>query len=368
VTLVLVDADGNVVGERGPFEAPVPWWQEVGGFGDDVQVLRLLHSDRPAPPGGHVTYLAQVTDAPQSTRKAPLSPHPHRAPYAEINGPAASLAWAQDILPRTTAHQVRTWNLSAIWRLDGPDGAPVAWLKQVPRFFGHEARVIRLLSEVAPGLAPELIADGPDGRMLLAHAPGEDRYGAGADICADIAAAFHPVQAYFAEHPGRLDFIPDARLTPEPFRRVAEPYLDTVPGLRELIDDLPRRIAAVADCGLPDTLVHGDLHPGNARTDDAGRLTIMDWGDCTLGHPGFDILRLTDDLAEPQPLIDAWARRWQRDGSDPLRALELLRPLHALRGAVVYADFLDNIEPSEFPYHADDVPACLATAARIVGE
>jgi hypothetical protein len=41
-----------------------------------------------------------------------------------------------------------------------------------------------------------------------------------------------------------------------------------------------------------------------------------------------------------------------------------LRPIAALRNAAVYAHFLDNIEPSEHPYHAADVPFWLAEAAR----
>ncbi|MEV4343853.1 aminoglycoside phosphotransferase family protein [Actinoplanes sp. NPDC049596] len=366
VTLVLVDGDGNLLGERGPFEAAVPWWQTVAGFGDDIQVLRLLHGDRPAPPGGHVTYLAQATDKTRDIRKTgrdvSLTPHPRRAVYAEINGPAESLAWAQSVLPGTTASQQRTWNLSAIWRLDGPGGEPVAWLKQVPRFFAHEPDVIRLLGEVAPGLAPELIAAGDHGRMLLAHAPGEDRYGAGPELCAMIAAAFHPVQAYFAENPAARPDLPDARLKPEPFLRVAEPYREDIPGLSKLLDGLPERIAAINDCGLPDTLLHGDLHPGNVRTDENNRLTIMDWGDCVIGHPGFDILRLTSD----PDVIEAWCDRWGQSGAR--RAIELMRPLLPLREALLCANFLDNIEPSEFPYHAEDVPAALIAAASIVGE
>ncbi|XVU23362.1 phosphotransferase [Actinoplanes sp. CA-054009] len=373
VTLLLVDAHGTLLGELPPFETPIPWWQEVADFASrsgvpDLQVLRLLHGDRPAPPGGPVTYLAQVTEKPANIRKIRqprmLTADPERAAYAEINGPLESLAWARSILPVATAHQQRTWNLSAIWRLDGAGGETTAWLKQVPGFFAHEAEVIRLLGEVAPGVAPELIAAGECGRMLLAHAPGEDRYGAGAELCGEIAAAFHPVQEYFAKNPAGLGGIPDGRLDAEVFRRVAEPYLESVSGLGKLLDGLPRRIAAIEECGLPDTLVHGDLHPGNVRTDDSGRMTIMDWGDCSFGHPGFDILRLSDDPA----VIDAWCRRWEKGGADPRRAIELLRPLAALRSAVVYAGFLDNIEPSEFPYHADDVPAALRAAASIVGE
>jgi hypothetical protein len=252
----------------------------------------------------------------------------------------------------------------------------VAWLKQVPRFFAHEPHAIRLIDGVAPGLVPRLIAEGEDGRMLLAHAPGEDRYGAGADLCARIAAAFHPIQAHFAADTGALARIPDARLdkTLGEYVRIAEPYYDGIPGLRELIADLPRRFAEIADCGLPDTLVHGDLHPGNVRTDDAGRITIMDWGDCVLGHPALDILRLTDadtngsergpGLPGRDGLLAAWADRWRETvpGSDPERAVELMRPVADLRSALIYSEFLENIEPTEWPYHATDVPEGLRAA------
>jgi phosphotransferase family enzyme len=380
VTLVLVDPAGVLLGALPPFEVATPWWQEVGeivaGAGTDLQVLRLLHGDRQAPPGGHVTYLAQLTSPLSSLSSVltpadiDLAPQPHRAVYAEPGGPATSIAWAVASLaalgtPGATAHQQRTWNLSAIWRLDA-GGAPVAWLKQVPSFFAHEPAALGLVGGVVPGLVPPLLAAGTEGRMLLAHVPGADRYGAGAELCGEIAAAFHPVQAHFA---GRTDElaaagVPDWPLDAARYARVAEPHLATIDGLRELIDDLPRRFAEVADCGLPDTLVHGDLHPGNTRTDDDGHLSIMDWGDCSIGHPAFDILRLTGDLDDPAPLLGEWGRRWQETvpGSDPLRAVALLRPVAALRGAVAYAAFLAAIEPAEHPYHAADVPDGLAEA------
>ncbi|HEX5205086.1 phosphotransferase family protein [Paractinoplanes rhizophilus] len=364
VNLVFVDPSGRLLGALPPFEVPTPWRQEVGAFADQRwQVLRMLHAD-----GREVTYLAETADPPAGLlpASADLAPHPLRAPYAEVGGPAASLAWARSVLgPGITAHQVRTWNLSAIWRLDR-DGRTVAWLKQVPSFFAHEPDALRLVDAVRPGLVPPLIAAGDQGRMLLAHVEGTDRYGAGADLCARIAEAFVPVQAELAGAPG-LSVIPAGRLD---VRRVAAPYFDKIDGLEALIDSLPGRLEAVAECGLPDTLVHGDLHPGNTRTDDAGRLTIMDWGDCTVGNPAFDILRLTEGLADPGPVTELWAYGWKkaRPGTRPERAAQLLRPVAALRGAVTYAAFLDAIEPSEWPYHADDVPACLsaAVAASIV--
>ncbi|GIF17609.1 hypothetical protein BJ973_009426 [Actinoplanes tereljensis] len=362
VTLILVDSAGSVLGRLPEFEVSTPWWQEVGEFArPDRQVLRLLHGDQPGPVGGHVTYLAEASGPFDQLEKTEidLAPHPLRAPYAEVGGPAASLAWAREALGvPVTAHQRRTWNLSAIWRLDGADGRPVAWLKQVPPFFAHEPAAIRLAGEIGP----PLLADGPEGRMLLAHVEGEDRYGAGPDVCDRIAEAFHPVQVALA---GRVpDTIPGSRLDADRIRRVAEPYFDRLDGLAALVDGLPARFAAVAECGLPDTLMHGDLYPGNVRTDPAGNLTILDWGDSTIGHPAFDILRLTEDLDDPEPVVRRWAYRWKESlpGTEPIRAAELLRPVAALRAAVAYADFLAQIEPSEWPYHAQDVPESLAAA------
>ncbi|MFI1992856.1 phosphotransferase [Actinoplanes sp. NPDC020271] len=375
VTLVLVDPAGELLGALPPFTVDSPWWQEtaevVAAAGAEVTVLRLLHADRPAPPGGHVTYLAETRERPAGLTPlgADLVPHALRAPWAEPGGPGATLAWAAGVLDRlgftgVTAAQQRTWNLSAIWRMDGP-GGPVAWLKQVPGFFAHEPDVLGRVASVAPDLVPYVMAAGAAGRMLLAHVPGDDRYGAGADLRAAVAEAFHPVQEHFAGRLDELAGVPDKRLGVEQFVDVAAPYLGDIPGLAELIDGLPARLAAVAGCGLPDTLLHGDLHPGNVRTAGTGSPVIVDWGDSAIGNPAFDLLRLAEGLESPEPLVTAWARRWRKavPGSDPERAVELLRPVAALQAAATYAGFLANIEQSEWPYHAGDVPDRLAAAA-----
>jgi hypothetical protein len=382
VTLVLVDAAGAVLGALPPFDVELPWWQEAGDVvaaararhGLDVQVLRLLGADRPAPPGGRVSYLAQVS-APPATVLRPadvdLTPEPRRAPYAVPGGPARSVAWALRRLgrPGAVAVQQRTWNLSAIWRLDA-GGAPVAWLKQVPLMFAHEANVLPLVDGFAPGLVPRLLAAGEAGRMLLAHVPGEDRYGAGAGFRAAVARDFHPVQRYFAGRIGELlaAGVPDRRFDIARFAGVAAPFVDVIDGLGELIDELAERLVAVDVCGLPDTLVHGDLHPGNVRSDGSVR-AILDWGDSTVAHPAYDILRLTEGLpaVEAAELVAAWAARWREavPGSDPERAVALLRPVAELRAAAAYGDFLDRIEPAERPYHEADVPDRLAAAVAV---
>ncbi|MEU8260397.1 aminoglycoside phosphotransferase family protein [Micromonospora sp. NPDC048999] len=382
ITLVLVDDAGAPLGALPPFEVPEPWWQQVGAIvggvrhhhGVDVAVLRLLAADRPEPPGGHLTYLGQVTTPPAVPLEpvsVDLSPHPLRAPWAQPGGPARSLAWAAGELhrlgrPVTATAQHRTWNLSAIWRLDGEHGS--AWLKQVPGFFRHEAAVLRWLATTVPGTAPALLAADDTGRILLDHVPGEDRYAADDAERAAIAADHHVLQLRAVDHADALVAagVPDLRgpALAAWIRRWLAPHDVSV--VADLLADLDERLDQVRDCGLPDTLVHGDLHPGNVRGD-GRRQAVIDWADSFVGHPAFDILRLTETLAPSAaaPLLDAWAARWRADlpGSDPERAVDLLRPVAPLRLAAVYAMFLAGIEPSEHPYHAADVPACLGRAA-----
>ncbi|AVT41995.1 aminoglycoside phosphotransferase family protein [Plantactinospora sp. BB1] len=395
VLLHLLDDAGRPLGVLPAYDVPAPWWQEVGDvvagararYGIDVSVLRLLHTDRPEPHGGTVGYLVQLDPGARVPPGVPLAPsevdlsaEPLRAPWAEPGGPAASLRWAAAELHRAgrgphLAVPQRAWNLSAIWRLDatgsaGEAGGPV-WLKQVPGFFAHEAVLLRWLGTAVPDLVPVLLAADGCGRMLLEHVPGEDGYRlhpAGRDA---VAADQHRIQLASVGQVERLVAagVPDRRgaaLARTVRDQLTAHGADLAP-VRSLLDGLPDRMAEVGRCGLPDVLVHGDLHPGNVRID-GDRRVIIDWGDGFVGHPAFDILRLTEAIdAEPAgELLRSWVRRWRSSvpGSDPGRAVELLRPVAALRMAAGYADFLARIEPSERVFHAADVPGYLHRAAR----
>jgi aminoglycoside phosphotransferase (APT) family kinase protein len=137
-----------------------------------------------------------------------------------------------------------------------------------------------------------------------------------------------------------------------------------------LVEELPERLAALDACGLPATLVHGDLHAGNwvgDPSDESERLALLDWGDTMIGHPMIDVraflLRVAEDATRERlrtVFVEEWARR--RPGSDADRAMALIGPVAALVGAVVYRMFLDGIEATEQRYHARDVPDMLRLA------
>ncbi|MEH0844424.1 phosphotransferase [Micromonospora sp. CPCC 205711] len=196
---------------------------------------------------------------------------------------------------------------------------------------------------------------------------GEDRYGADAAERDAIGADHHDLQLRALPLVAQLvaDGVPDRRGAA--LGRWIRAALADHHAAGQLVG-LEERLDEVRRCGLPDTLVHGDLHPGNARGDRRQR-TIIDWGDSFVGHPAFDILELTLELPaeDSTALVAAWCARWRASapGCDPERAVALLRPVFWLRTAAVYADFLAGIEPSERPYHEADVPECLVKAAAL---
>jgi len=388
VTLVLVDAAGTLLGTMPPFAATLPYWQEVDdvvtavrpSLGTDVAVLRLLHADRPRPPGGAVTYLAQV-DGPVCAPLGPIDPtvaarattdDPHRAPYAVVGGPAASVAWCRDGLgrgPTLTVTARRTWNLAAVWRAD--DGPTAWWMKQLPVFLRREPLVLSWLAEAVPDLAPVVVALGEQGRVLMAEAPGTDLYGTDVPTRARIVAAAHRIQRAGVEAADELVArgVPDRR--GDGLATWIRTNLDgwvRTDEQRALVDGLPERLAEVDACAIPASLVHGDAHPGNVRGDDE-HLTFLDWGEASVGHPALDILGLVADLPADaaDALIDVWAEHWRADvpGCDPRRAIERLRPVMALSGAALFASFLANIEATERPYHELDPPELLARAVAL---
>ena len=191
--LVLTLGDGRVLGHLPPIDVATPWWQDARpiveaareAFGLEVVILRLLGADLPRPPGGQVTYLAEVAEPLPDAARERLAPWTGRSWMIRSgsagrfpavltptsSGPSGVLRTLglERIGP---AEQVRTWNLSSIWRLPLRGGS--AWLKVVPPFFAHEGDIVRLLQG---GPVPRLLGHDRD-RTSFAEIPGADRYDA----------------------------------------------------------------------------------------------------------------------------------------------------------------------------------------------
>ena len=381
---------GQVLGVLPPVALAMPWWPEADDLvsavrdrdGIEITVLRLLHTASDRVFGGEVTYLAE-TDRPPPVALAswpgdPLADQPRRQTWAHPGGPAALLAWADDRLAgagldRTgPAQQMRTWNLSALWRIPTRGGR--VWLKAVPDFFAHEGAVI---DWIGVPVAPRLI-DLDLGRVLLADIEGPTNH-----EVRDPVALSPMVELLTGLQRRALDRLPELIAVGVPDRglptvvdrvaAVTEQWGSAIePAERRSLDavvaGLPARVAAIAACGVPDTLVHGDFHAGNV----AGRpgdYVILDWGDSFVGHPLLDELAFVERLP---PAVQTAARGWFVDawrrvvpGCHPARAIELLEPVAVLEAAAMYARFCAAIEPDERVYHASDVVRMLRRAADL---
>jgi hypothetical protein len=364
-----------------------PWWQDVepvvraarDHHAVDVTILRLLDAELEQPHGGRVTYLAEVAEP---VRAQPwvgvLDDHPRRQAFARPGGPAADIAWARAILterglrPTAPPTQVRTWNLSSLWRM--PVEGQTVWLKVVPHFFAHEGALLDLMA----GARVPTVLSHDSRRMLLAEVAGKDLYFAELPLLRDMVNLLVELQRLWNDRVEELLALglPNWRAPAlgAAIAEVVERTRDEVPAedratLADFVRGLPGRFDDVAACGVRETLVHGDFHPGNFRGDER-TLTLLDWGDSGVGHPLLDQSAFLDRV--PSGAVGAvqahWLQQWSEavPGSDPARASFLLAPVAAARQAVIYRTFLDNIEPSEQPYHRADPAQWLIRTAALV--
>jgi thiamine kinase-like enzyme len=142
----------------------------------------------------------------------------------------------------------------------------------------------------------------------------------------------------------------------QPLQRIAEQVHPTIEAINKLVDlsdlevaqlykSVPRLEASctsLASYGLPSTLVHGDLHSGNAalRTSGVERsFVFFDWGDACITHPFLDLVTLIheDDPDKRARLADPYLQLWTR--YQPIHRLReivdlalILIPIHQLIG------------------------------------
>ena len=110
--------------------------------------------------------------------------------------------------------------------------------------------------------------------------------------------------------------------------------------MREAINEL-------ADIGVPETLLHGDLHPRNLAVRD-GQVLAFDWTDAAVAHPFLDLVTFIEKRSEislDPRLTDAYLAEWEEFASpaDLRRALVLAEQLGSLYQLMSYLHLLEHL-------------------------
>ncbi|MDQ3358449.1 MAG: aminoglycoside phosphotransferase family protein [Actinomycetota bacterium] len=208
--------------------------------------------------------------------------------------------------PAGPAQVLKSWSQSTVlrypWR--GAGGADTAYLKATCGWFRHEPAITQVLGRIVPEHVPTVLAvDARRGWMLMGPLPGHDRPEAEAeseseDAVVATARVLAQVQLRSVDRLAELAAAgcPDRTLEP------------TLAALSHLLKDgfelpqltgaerarvrathpwLAEQVRTLYGCGLPVTVAHGDLHPGNVAVR-GEQLVIYDWTDACLSHPVLD--------------------------------------------------------------------------------
>ena len=258
--------------------------------------------------------------------------------------------------------------ISALLRAttDGPD----LFLKAVFPPFHAEPVLTRLLADRFPASITTVIAIEPDegwlivediGSAWVGDLPEGDRptaLGRGAAALVEIQrvfasdeAAIRMLLAAGAPHRPLADLVADAAaaIGPDGYG-VGDGGVPPDRATR-VLESLTTAVARVSAVGPPESVVHGDFHPGNAAVV-GDRIVIIDWSDAAISSPAVDLVTWIawsgGRQAEIDAATDAWVEAWS--GAVALDALHAVIDDVLIVGAayqiVSYDGIRRNLEPA----------------------
>jgi hypothetical protein len=271
--------------------------------------------------------------------------------------------------PTGLIEQVRNNSISSVLRAHTAEGD--VYLKAASPHFRHEARITRGLAGRFPEHLPRMLAADEERSWMLLEDFSPLLRGAPLETWQETLLIAGELQRRCVGEEDWLFSIgcADRRLA---VLRDQIPVLVDAPEVRAELDEALRRklVARVSElqamcdelagCGVPETLIHGDLHGGNVARG-GGRVTIFDWTDGAVGHPFLDLVTflpterrkppgVDDAKAAARRLTDAYLEGWTTFASPAQlrRAIELLKAVGQLHHAQSYLQILRSLEPADY--------------------
>ena len=209
--------------------------------------------------------------------------------------------------------QLRAWMSSCVLLVRTEAGD--FYFKAVPESIRRECRVTAYLAQHVPETVARVVARDPERRWLLMRA----LEGRNLETVDDPALWERAAFAYARLQRACLGRLDDLQALGCPTRSlgalaasidpligdVAKHGLLAAPDvdrLRARGPELRRRCERLAACGIPPTIEHGDLWPGNILID-GGTCGIIDWEDVAIAHPFLSLAPLIVGLELYQPQL-----------------------------------------------------------------
>lgn len=277
------------------------------------------------------TFARIATDRGVAYFKAPSPPFSFEAAVTE-----ALAAWRPDCMAPLLAVDRETG-----WMLSADAGTTLRQLGQTVAQIPHWLKLLPLYAELQidlAGRAPELLALGAPDRRL---------------------ATLPQLYAELLEAAGSLRVGLEPGLTPAEYERLRD-------GQARFAADCE----ALAAYGLPETIVHEELHENNVLFG-AGRYVFTDWSDSSVGHPFFTMLvtlratahwlRLDESGPELLQLRDAYLEPWTSFATRDrlMEALALAYRLAMVNRALSWHHGMGRLPASAREPYADSVPGWL---------
>lgn len=266
--------------------------------------------------------------------------------------------------------QFRSNSISSVLRAPTPRGD--VYLKAACRHFRTEARITQGLAARFPEHVPVVLAADVERSWLLMEDVGPPLRRAGPmreweralclmgelqRRCVDDTDWLFSIGAADRRLTVLRTQVPALLAAPETRRELDG---DALAGLTARTPELEGACDALAACGVPETLIHGDLHAGNVALRD-GRITLFDWTDAGVAHPFLDLITFLpnhrrrpvdadDPEAAAQRLLDAYLEGWTTFAppTQLRRAVDLLQTVQGLHHAQSYLQIMRSIEPADY--------------------
>jgi hypothetical protein len=246
-----------------------------------------------------------------------------------------------------------------------PVASGVTWFKACAPVQAFEPRLTAELYARWPDRVTEVLAVDEAGRWLLLGDAGiaVGERGNPPDAWLEALPSYAELQKGEIAH--ALDHVvhgvPDLRMAvlPAGYESLVASELplarDDVNRLRDYAPRFTELCAALAECGIPESVQHDDLHMANLYSDGV-RLRVVDWGDSSIAHPFFSLLetfRFLEEfnhLAPNDPwfhrLRDAYLEPW---GSGLEETFEIAIRVSWFAHAVAWARQRDALPPEARP-------------------